>query len=129
MPPQSSSAISDSTTNGTKVNHRKEKTNGQAPSVPKATRRGFFGRFGAITGFTFLAGLWAAIRHSSWAPRPSYALCSRDGDFIYTVDENNANVQCVVVKGAHISYTGSLCTSFFWKLPHGLNQPWPRTIL
>lgn len=110
MLPQQPPAISDSAVNGTKVSNvtgqKKMKANGiQAPKVTKAKSR-LFGRFGALIGLT---SLWAAIRYSNWAPVSSYALCSREGDFIYTVDQNNTNVQCVVVQGAHISHTGSLC--------------------
>ncbi|EKM80842.1 hypothetical protein AGABI1DRAFT_112574 [Agaricus bisporus var. burnettii JB137-S8] len=109
MLPQQPPAISDSAVNGTKASNvtgqKKMKANGiQAPKVTKAKSR-FFGRFGALIGLT---SLWAAIRYSNWAPVSSYALCSREGDFIYTVDQNNTNVQCVVVQGAHISHTGSL---------------------
>lgn len=39
---------------------------------------------------------------------PSYALCTRDGDNIYTVDEENKRVQCLLVQDAHIIDAGSL---------------------
>lgn len=38
----------------------------------------------------------------------SYALCSREGQHIYTVDETNSRAQCVVVHDSHIVNTGSL---------------------
>ncbi|KZT19709.1 hypothetical protein NEOLEDRAFT_1141709 [Neolentinus lepideus HHB14362 ss-1] len=38
----------------------------------------------------------------------SYAICSRDGNGIYTVDAQNTRVQCMVVRGATIIDTGSL---------------------
>jgi hypothetical protein len=38
----------------------------------------------------------------------SYALCSRDGLHIYTVDDENTRVQCLVVHKAHVVDTGSL---------------------
>jgi hypothetical protein len=114
MPPHSSSrsAAPDSTASGITAKTRgksKPKPNGHAPSVPKAKPRGSPGRLRAIIGSLVLAGLWAIVHFSGWALRPSHALCSRDGDFIYTVDQDNSNVQCVVVTGAYISYTGSLC--------------------
>ncbi|GLB37251.1 putative amidohydrolase family protein [Lyophyllum shimeji] len=38
----------------------------------------------------------------------SYALCSRDGDKVYTVDAQNSQTQCIVVQGAYIVDRGSL---------------------
>jgi hypothetical protein len=49
------------------------------------------------------------------SPEPlstSYALCSRDGLHIYTVDDANNQVQCLVVHKGHIFGTGSLGTDF-----------------
>ncbi|KAJ7141779.1 amidohydrolase family-domain-containing protein [Mycena crocata] len=47
--------------------------------------------------------LWPA--HSG--PTSQYALCSRHTK-IYTVDANNARVDCIVVNNSQIAYTGSL---------------------
>ncbi|KAG5636359.1 hypothetical protein H0H81_008307 [Sphagnurus paluster] len=38
----------------------------------------------------------------------SYALCSRDSDKVYTVDGENSQTQCIVVRGAFIVDRGSL---------------------
>lgn len=39
----------------------------------------------------------------------SYALCSRDGRNIYTVDDKNSQVQCLIVRGTDIVATGEWC--------------------
>jgi hypothetical protein len=44
----------------------------------------------------------------STALSDSYALCSRDGNNIYTVDEKNSQTQCIVVHGSYIVDTGGL---------------------
>lgn len=38
----------------------------------------------------------------------TYALCSLDGEDIYTVDEANSKVQCIVIQRSRILSTGSL---------------------
>jgi hypothetical protein len=45
---------------------------------------------------------------SSTALSDTYALCSRDGNNIYTVDEKNSRTQCIVVHGSYIVDTGTL---------------------
>lgn len=52
----------------------------------------------------------------------SYALCSRDGLHIHTVDDANARVQCLVVHKASIFDTGSLGTSFLTQSSPTLND-------
>jgi hypothetical protein len=44
---------------------------------------------------------------------PSYALCSPDGRHIYTVDQSNTRVQCLVVHKSLIFDAGSLSTVVF----------------
>ncbi|KAF9467258.1 amidohydrolase family-domain-containing protein [Collybia nuda] len=39
---------------------------------------------------------------------PYYALCSRDGKGIYTVDAQNTQTQCIVIRGSYIIDTGLL---------------------
>lgn len=46
----------------------------------------------------------------------SYALCSPDGNHIYTVNEHNLRTQCIVVQKAHIADYGSLGKSFFFTI-------------
>ncbi|KAG6813680.1 hypothetical protein H0H92_008528 [Tricholoma furcatifolium] len=47
-------------------------------------------------------------------PRPlkvvsdSYALCSKDGNKVYTVDSENSRTQCIVIQGSFIADRGSL---------------------
>ncbi|KAG5719455.1 putative amidohydrolase ytcJ [Termitomyces sp. T112] len=41
-------------------------------------------------------------------PEISYALCSREGNNVYTVDADNLQTQCVVIAGAFIADRGSL---------------------
>jgi len=38
----------------------------------------------------------------------SYAICSRDGSWIYTLDELNPRTQCLVVRGSYIVDSGTL---------------------
>ncbi|KAF5385987.1 hypothetical protein D9615_002411 [Tricholomella constricta] len=42
------------------------------------------------------------------AASDTYALCSRNGDNVYTVDAQNSRTQCIVVQGALIADRGSL---------------------
>ncbi|KAF8153667.1 hypothetical protein BJ912DRAFT_937591 [Pholiota molesta] len=41
-------------------------------------------------------------------PSATYALCSQDGNHIYTVDESNTSVECIVVQGSRIVDSGNL---------------------
>jgi hypothetical protein len=53
------------------------------------------------------------IRHiSSSTPSETYALCSRQPDGVYTVDQHNSRTQCIVVQDAYIVETGSLGESY-----------------
>lgn len=132
MPPHQTSAISNGVTNGTpngsasNISKQKNKSNGVRihPRVQANPVQIFSGRFGALFAFVFLGSLWAAVRFSSQTPG-TYALCSQDGNYIYTVDVNNTNVQCVVVRDAHILDTGSLCTSSTWRSRKGFYQLGP----
>lgn len=38
----------------------------------------------------------------------TYALCSRQSNGVYTVDQHNSQTQCIVIQGAYIVETGSL---------------------
>jgi hypothetical protein len=38
----------------------------------------------------------------------SYAVCSAEGEGVYTVDATQPRVQCILVRGQHIQATGSL---------------------
>jgi len=64
--------------------------------------------------FVILVGILALVIYaylasqSSTALSDSYALCSREGNSIYTVDEKNSQTQCIVVHGSYIVDTGAL---------------------
>ncbi|KAJ3518136.1 hypothetical protein NLJ89_g62 [Agrocybe chaxingu] len=71
--------------------------------------RGWF-KFQLLFG---VVGLFAAflLARKPAAPLPeAYALCSKENDKIYLVDDKNTQTQCIVVEGAYIVGTGSLDT-------------------
>jgi hypothetical protein len=83
-----------------------DKPNGVHP--PRSTRiPKFSARFNGLFVLALLGAVWATVRSSSFGT-DIHALCSPDGDRIYTVDGNNTSVQCVVVRDSHIVDTGSL---------------------
>ncbi|KAI9059098.1 hypothetical protein FKP32DRAFT_1614248 [Trametes sanguinea] len=59
-----------------------------------------------------LSSYFAYTRLSSWGEldplSESYALCSREGEQIYTLDAQNPRVQCLVVHGSKFTSIGSL---------------------
>lgn len=55
-----------------------------------------------------LGYFWVLDRKSSILGSDTYAICSRKGDMVYTVDDKNTQTQCVVVSGSYIVDTGSL---------------------
>jgi hypothetical protein len=73
------------------------------PSSNSSGRHSFIilGVIVALCAYTYLASHTAALSNL-------YALCSRDGSNIYTVDERNSQTQCIVVHGSYIVDTGSL---------------------
>ncbi|KAJ8077031.1 hypothetical protein PM082_001454 [Marasmius tenuissimus] len=95
----------------TKSSDNRQIPPGHVPSVSEAAPSSFF----RSTKFFFLLsaiGISWALRggfptFSSNATK-SYALCSSEGNKIYTVDANNLAVQCIVVQGTRIVDTGSL---------------------
>ncbi|KAF8626850.1 hypothetical protein AX15_004675 [Amanita polypyramis BW_CC] len=71
-----------------------------------------------------LLGLLACLSYPSLldfcasALSATYALCSSDGNGIYTVDQHNSQVQCIVVRRNHIVDAGSLRSIMFhWNRP------------
>ena len=44
----------------------------------------------------------------------TYALCSRQPEGVYTVDQHNSQTQCIVVQGAYIVETGSLSEPYYF---------------
>ena len=55
-----------------------------------------------------LAGFIAMKPGSLTAVHGAYALCSKEANKVYTVDGNNTQTQCIVVKNGYIVNTGSL---------------------
>ncbi|KAF9245006.1 amidohydrolase family-domain-containing protein [Melanogaster broomeanus] len=79
------------------------KTNvAQAPQNPTITRN-----FVILLSLASSVALWLC-QSGPVAVTSSYAVCSRAGAKIYTVDDNNPAVQCLVVHDAFIVDTGSL---------------------
>ena len=76
----------------------------QPPTSNKSGRRSFV----ILVGILVLIIYAYLASQSSTALSHSYALCSRDGNNIYTVDENNSQTQCIVVHGSYIVDTGAL---------------------
>ena len=61
----------------------------------------------ALLAYIYLASQSSkTVSDSLDALSQPYALCSRDGDNIYTVDGLNSRTQCIVVHGAFIVDTG-----------------------
>ncbi|KAG6819678.1 hypothetical protein H0H93_009711 [Arthromyces matolae] len=48
-------------------------------------------------------------------PPSRYALCSHEGNKIYTVDADNSQVECIVISGSYVADRGSLG---IFSLPH-----------
>ena len=70
------------------------------------------GRVLSVLIFVSLVGVtWILSRSGSVSSQESYALCSRDGAKIYTVDARDYKVQCIVVHGHLIVDRGTLCES------------------
>jgi hypothetical protein len=76
----------------------------QPPTSNKSGHRSFI----ILVGILALAIYAYLASRSSMALSESYALCSRDGNNIYTVDEKNSQTQCIVVHGSYIIDTGAL---------------------
>ncbi|KAF8171163.1 amidohydrolase family-domain-containing protein [Mycena galopus ATCC 62051] len=70
--------------------------------------------FGAIFGFSVVVSLLAVYLSGMLSSPPRhtghYALCASRGN-IYTVDRNNSQVDCIVVKNSIIINTGSLAAT------------------
>ncbi|KAF8070294.1 amidohydrolase family-domain-containing protein [Lyophyllum atratum] len=68
-------------------------------------------KFAKLTPQFFISSivlLISAYLFSSTKASNSYALCSREGNKVYTVDAQNAQTQCIVVQGSYIVDLGSL---------------------
>ncbi|KAK1229178.1 hypothetical protein PQX77_007750 [Marasmius sp. AFHP31] len=87
----------------------RENPPGHVPSVSSAAPSLFKSR----KFFLLLSAIgisWALRGFPTFFPKAtdSYALCSSEGNKIYTVDANNLAVQCIVIQGTRIIDTGSL---------------------
>lgn len=90
------------------------RSNEQGHNIPK-NRQGKLGSCystGTLVLFVYLAVTvaWVSLRRlGTTAPLPgTYALCSRDGAKIYTVDPTQPQVQCIVVEGSLIIDRGAM---------------------
>lgn len=96
-------------------NQSKALTAGSADSGPKlfpASNKSD-SRFFIILAGILLLCVYAYLPSKPWtALSDSYVLCSRDGNKIYTVDENNSQTECIVVHGSYIVDTGALRKSW-----------------
>jgi len=62
--------------------------------------------FGMVS---LVCALYMAMKPRGFALLPeSYALCSKQTNKVYTVDDKDTQTQCIVVDGVHIVNTGSL---------------------
>ncbi|KAL0581839.1 hypothetical protein V5O48_000207 [Marasmius crinis-equi] len=93
-------------TNGHKISS--EQGPPASPAAPSSLFKSskFFLLLGAIVLSYFLRDRFFSVVSPS--PADSYALCSAEGNKVYTVDNNNPAVQCIVVHRARIVDTGSL---------------------
>lgn len=83
------------------------KTNGYiAPAISTTTSAYFYVII--ILGAVTLSALTYTYLETSSVSVTAYALCSRDGHSVYTVDAKNARTQCLVVHNSMIVDTGSL---------------------
>jgi hypothetical protein len=71
------------------------------------------GRIYLLLSVVALAGFLFLFSRTPSALSDSYALCSRDGAKIYTVDETNSQTQCIVVQNSYIIDTGALRESSY----------------
>ncbi|TRM69760.1 amidohydrolase family-domain-containing protein [Schizophyllum amplum] len=91
-----------------------EKLSSPDEAIPRATASAGPTRSGWRVSLPVAAAALAvsciAIYISKQAPLKDgpYALCSREGKNIYTVDQENSRVQCIVVDGAYVVDSGSL---------------------
>lgn len=116
MTPRPKSAFSGGTPNGAPIAALNGHSNGvpkqpngaPPPPAPKSSRL-FSGRFSALGVMALVSVIWATISAPT-SEAGTYAVCSQNGERIYTVDANNTKVQCIVVNKAHIADTGTLCT-------------------
>lgn len=79
-----------------------------APYDPLAesTTGGLGARFTAFVLLSVLVGLVSTLLNRHGAR--SYAVCSAQGEAIYTVDDAKPQVQCILVHGSRIQATGAL---------------------
>lgn len=73
--------------------------------VPPPSRRWRWKILAAATALSFVA---YQVTHQGNHLLATYALCSSGGTNIYTVDENNTSVECVLIHNSRIVDTGQL---------------------
>lgn len=88
------------------TNGKHDQNGGTANGTNSKTAFTTFKLYAFISVLAFLAYI-AYPRVSTPLP-VTYALCSKEGDKIYTVDGNNSKTQCIIVQQSYIIDTGSL---------------------
>lgn len=86
-------------------------------STPIGTSRGRSYAFVGAVLITFVLLFILGRKNAARRIPDSYALCS-EGNDIYTVDEKNPQVQCLVVHGSRILDTGSIGTGSIVLVSH-----------
>ena len=61
-----------------------------------------------VAALSLFLGYYGAKKEPATSLPDVYALCSAQGDKVYTVDANNSQTQCIVVSGSRIVDTGTL---------------------
>lgn len=94
----------------------KDQTEAQPALKPPSTsparlRRWQYKILAAVVFFSFIA--YQVGRPQLGIPE-TYALCSSEGRGIYTIDENDTTVECVLVHGAYVVDSGDLGVSFLF---------------
>jgi hypothetical protein len=91
-----------------------DKANVDSGSTTSHTHSGSTGRWRALLCAVSLSVIFLMYRRfattESGTASPFYAICSRDGPWIYTVDRTDNRTQCLVVRGSVIADTGTLGT-------------------
>ncbi|KAJ7354162.1 amidohydrolase family-domain-containing protein [Mycena albidolilacea] len=101
--------MSQTTDPPSKPTHSTDSTNvppNSSPTKPISTS--------VILGFSVVVSAFAIYFSGVLSPSPTstaYALCSRHAGNIYTVDQNNSQVDCIVVHDSVIVDTGSLAST------------------
>jgi hypothetical protein len=85
----------------------KQKTQDNGTSI--RARSSISGYWHALLCIVSTCAFFLLFKSTPLAVSPtSYAVCSREGPRIYTLDDSNPLTQCLVVQGSHIADSGTL---------------------